>query len=270
MNYSNGCIIMKKQLAIFISTLCFFSQLYCNAQNLTSDTLYSVFINVLYDEAEEPIPEAEVRVEGSDGTILETHTDSKGFCSFSNLSGRNIYSVIITAHGCFTEKYKIKQFDSCVMNSVIDFRLVPMTVKSTFLPIFTFKKGSLKLLNNSPDDISIISQIMRENPSFTISISGHCDPRERKALAKKRAELIYQLLLQSGIDSNRFIIDSLCIKQSVIRHSYQGCREVPNTLFVSKSFLRRLPKEQRLSIKKECREVRIKIASANYSPQERN
>lgn len=259
---------MKKWLAFIFTTLILYTQTICSAQSIEKDSVYSVFLHIIVDETNEPIAEAQVRVEGSDGTIIETISDQKGNCNIINLNEKNIYRIDVSVQGCYTEKYKIKQYDSCAMNAVIDFRLVPLAVKPTLLPIFTFKKGSAKMYDNHSEDIFIIGLLMKENPTISISISGHCDPRERKTLAKKRAERIYQLLLQSGVDSNRLAIDSLSIKQSVIRYSHQGCREVPNMLYVSKSFLRHLPPEQRKNIKIQCREVRISIASTNYSPKE--
>lgn len=76
--------------------------------------------------------------------------------------------------------------------------------------ISTVRDKNLVIFTQLPADsiVSEIKNIIQKNPKFNIEISGHCDSREldAKNLSLKRAKLIKDQLIKSGISDSRIII----------------------------------------------------------------
>lgn len=70
-----------------------------------------------------------------------------------------------------------------------------------------FESGSANLKKGATGELKKLVTILKDNPSYNISIYGHTDSigndEKNKILSKKRAEAIVNFLINSGIPSNR-------------------------------------------------------------------
>lgn len=70
-----------------------------------------------------------------------------------------------------------------------------------------FENNKTTMLSGAQADIDDLVGTLRLNPTYHIEISGHTDdrgdPQDNQTLSKKRAEVVYNYLLSSGIDKER-------------------------------------------------------------------
>ncbi len=240
-------------------------------QHVDTDTYYVVF-HVVFEETAQPVFDAEIRMEGSDGSLVTVYTDSAGYCDISNLSGENSYSLYIDKHLCFTERRKIRPHDSCFMNTVVEIRLVPIVIDFIHLPVFQFNHGSAKIKHDllSSDVIEEINRFLKDNPSTILQINGYSEPDERSGLEKKRALNIYQYCIKAGADPDRIKVNTQSARHAVIRYNYDGCHPVPVNFFITKEFLKTRSKADRQRIRHECRQVRFEIFAIENISDKKN
>lgn len=240
---------------------------FCQEQSDASR--YFVRFHVLIEETRQPACDAEIRVEGCDGSIVTAFTDSAGYCRISNLSGENTYMINITKYSCFSERYKIIQQDSCKMNTEIEILLVPIPIKPISLTVFQFSHGSARIRYDSAfsERLEEINMMMKENPTFVIQICGYTEPGERDGLAKKRASKIYQYCIDAGIEKERITCNTQPAIHAILRYSQDGCRPVPENFVITKEYLKMRSKADQQRIRQECRQVRFEIISTNYNPK---
>lgn len=262
-------IIMKMG---FLKNQILFSLLLCLqcyngfGQQQLMDSLYFIKLHVLIDETNQPACDAEIRVEGSDGSIASVLTHSVGFCTITNLCDENLYTIVIAMKSCYTDKFKIYQLDSCQINSEITRRLFPIPIKSTAIPVINFKPGSAKINTDSSefDSLKIVVMLMKENPGFVISVKGYTDPTERHKFAKKRAKHILKLLLKSGIEKSRLVLEKGPLHHSVLRYSYEGCRQYAHPLYITEEILNSRSISEQEKLTQECRQVRFSIIATDF------
>ncbi len=241
-------------------------------QKQSMDSLYFVKLHVLIDETNQPAYDAEIRVEGSDGSLVTTFTDSAGYCTILNLSGENTYLFTIYHRLCYSEKYKIRLHDSCFMNTEIEIRLVPVVIDFMHFPVFQFRHGSAKIKADSAfyESMEYMNFMMGANHNFVLQISGYTEPGEKSSLEKKRALKIYHYLIKAGIDNERMIVNTQPTRHAVLRYNYDGCHAFPIHLFITKEFLKIRSKADQQRIRQECRQVRFEIVSTDYNPKKTN
>lgn len=241
-------------------------------QQQPMDSLYFVKLHVVIDETSQPACDAEILFEGSEGSFVTTFTDSAGYCTISNLSGENTYSFTIFQGSCFSERHKIRQHDSCSMNTEIEIRLVPMVIDFIHFPVFQFRHGSAKIKADSAfyESMEYMNFMMGANPNFVLQISGYTEPGEKSSLEKKRALKIHHYLINAGVDNERMIVNTQPAHHAVLRYNYDGCHPSLGLLFITKEFLSIRSKADQQRIRQECRQVRFEIISTDYNPKKTN
>ena len=113
-------------------------------------------------------------------------------------------------------KYKISSGDSIKKNYIFELRQIyscgpPPSVLFKYnstafadsLPVRDFFTG--KITYSKPaNEVDLIYQMLIDNPTVIIELSGHCSSNETKGrLSQKRAQLVKQMLVAKGIDSVR-------------------------------------------------------------------
>lgn len=91
----------------------------------------------------------------------------------------------------------------------------PVCGESTNLPkqvSVLFHIGSSLLSDKAKSDVMEIARIMKENPESCIKVSGYADkgtgfPKLNMRLSKRRAEAVWDALVEEGIDSSRISIE---------------------------------------------------------------
>lgn len=184
----------------------------------------------VYDvDTKEPLGNVKVKLSGTDGSICETITDPDGFYNFVKCTnGRCIkpmtsYTIEIDAMdepASNEERYlgmKGQESTVGVLEStayVKDFYLQIATGGyGGLLPTFPFNRKSAKLIENDKisikDSLDIIVQLMEENPSIILEISGHTDSRFRESksevLSQKRSDVVMAYLVSNGAEPLRLI-----------------------------------------------------------------
>ncbi len=235
--------------------------MHCIAQQQTVSATYYVVFHVVFDETNLPATDSKIRMEGSDGSLVTTFSDSAGYCIISNLSGENSYSFFIDKYLCFTERFKIRPHDSCFINTEIEIRLIPEVTEFIPFPVFQFRRGSARI---KPDSLALefikeLSFVLKENPTLVLQISGYTEPGERSGLAEKRALNISQYFIDAGIDKERFFVDPKPASHAVVRYNNDDCQPVPGNFFVTKEFLKIRSKADQQRIRQECRQVRLDV-----------
>lgn len=103
-------------------------------------------------------------------------------------------------------------------------KLVISNCKNEYLniPKFNFINNDSKTNEVLKDNLSRMTEIMKEYPKMEIEIRGHADSHEKnkKALSKKRAETVRNYLVNQEINKNRITTKSYSDSQPV-----NGCNE---------------------------------------------
>ncbi len=155
---------------------------------------------------------AEVRIEGSNGTIYTDSTDATGTYMFDNVQivENTTYSMVVTKKDYYTEKGKETTVGLEQSKDLIhDYNLVPIPKKPIVLPdiLYDFNKWDLK--PQYEDSLDGLVQIMKENPTFVIELGSHTDIRGDDAyndsLSFKRAKSCVDYIISQGIEPDRIV-----------------------------------------------------------------
>ncbi|QKG79122.1 PorP/SprF family type IX secretion system membrane protein [Tenuifilum thalassicum] len=113
----------------------------------------------------------------------------------ANATGYMFYNDTVQWYG---NNYSIKH----------DFSMRPLTKGvSVVLKNVVFEQGSTELLESSKPELDNIAQVMLDNPTIKIEISGHTDNvgsyAANKSLSQKRAQAAVDYLISKGVDGSR-------------------------------------------------------------------
>lgn len=181
-----------------------------------------------------------IKLVGSDGSSIETKSDSSGNYSFSNCFKNNTNYAVSTKVGnyfgrgpaikyglcpyefyekCgyfddytkynffYSDTLQSRRFDICLPQTIIDYNF----------PTFYFKKNSTEfqkiewLETESTDTvIDCYAAFLLAHKSWTIIISSHSskDENNKKELAEARAKKLFDLLVSKGIEPTRLVCKS--------------------------------------------------------------
>lgn len=85
-------------------------------------------------------------------------------------------------------------------------------VSASDLQVVYFGYDSFQLDDGARAALDANAKLLRDNPSLSVSVDGHCDERGtveyNQALGQKRAEAVQQYLSDQGIPSTRFRVIS--------------------------------------------------------------
>jgi len=172
------------------------------------------------------IPSATIKLVGSDGSSVETKTDSRGYYLFDsskvNLNTQYVVTTQIgmdvktstSPRGYFnsSDKVKLEITSSSDKSTSVEFCLVPNYGCTIYLPTYLFKKNSSEKYVADTNSMSIneLYQLLMDNPTFVSEIGSHASKDEVKPqlLAKNRAEKIKSDLIKLGIEPERLVVKS--------------------------------------------------------------
>lgn len=169
---------------------------------------FSVAGTVTDENTGKPLPEAKVKLIGSNGISSETTTDSQGKYSF-NLSPGTNYAVMAVKSDYLNSKSRLttsgleddKAFELNLNMSPID---IPVEI-----PNVMYDVGKWELRPESVVALDQLVEIMNDNPTITIELSSHTDYRKgsisNEELSQKRAESVVNYLITKGVPANRML-----------------------------------------------------------------
>ncbi|MDD3878177.1 MAG: OmpA family protein [Bacteroidales bacterium] len=183
------------------------------------DDIYSFFLPPLIftlqgvvkdDETKLIISNANVKLVGTDGTILEVKTDERGSYKFdkTQILPNTTYELLVTKDGYFSSTATettvgVEQSRDFVVN----FDLVPIPRKPITLPEILYALDDYRLQAQFQDSLNGLITTMTENPKLVIELGSHTDSRASHAyndtLSQKRAESVVDYLIEKGIAADR-------------------------------------------------------------------
>ena len=174
---------------------------------------------VLDCASSEPLPDAQVTIKDASGKTLQATTNSNGAYRF-NLDEDVIQQQIVVRK----EKYNDKISD-VVVESINETDWLTDTINNAMLCLekkfvlkvenvvtvyFDFDKSDIK--ERGASQLDSILNVLIENPSYTLQVSGYTDGKGsveyNKKLSDKRAKACAEFLIQKGIDASRISFES--------------------------------------------------------------
>lgn len=168
----------------------------------------------------EPIPNATVKLEGTDGSSVEITTDEVGFYSFDQIEGSEdryiqaatSYTISVNAENFLAAKGQettVGVEKSTRFNK--DFKLQPISDDPIEFPEvrYDLAKASLQVNDevNSKDSLNYLYQTLIDNPTIVIELMAHTDTRgsanSNMSLSQRRAQSCVDYLISKGIDAAR-------------------------------------------------------------------
>ena len=153
---------------------------------------------------------ATLKLVSSDGSIVETKTDSFGnyFFDATKIKANTSYVASATGFDVKTKqfpegllgnpKYKFSTKDSVSSISFIkDFYLIQVYACDFIIPNILFEKNTAELQAVFKDSLNVVVKIMISNPNIVMEIGGNARTDEKNAdsLALKRAETVINYMV---------------------------------------------------------------------------
>ena len=187
-----------------------------------SDDIYSFILPPLLftlqgvvrdDSTKQVIPDAEVKLVGSDGTVLEVLTDATGMYQFgkTQILENTSYDLSVSKVKYFGAKGRETTVGLKASKDLVhDFNLVPVPVLPVVLPDVLYDLGKWYLTPQAKDSLDWLVNILNENPRWVIELSSHTDirpiPMTNDTLSQRRAKSAVDYIVDSnGINAFRII-----------------------------------------------------------------
>jgi peptidoglycan-associated lipoprotein len=156
------------------------------------------------------LPGSTVMLSGSDGKVLKTTTDNRGYYNFNKKQIlKNVtYTLKVTHKGYFgatgteTTVGRNKTEDL-----KLDFKLTPIPPDPIPLPEIRYELARWELQPRYQDSLNGLIQTMQDNPTIVIELASHTDFRDsdekNDVLSQKRANEVVDYLITKGIEAGR-------------------------------------------------------------------
>lgn len=174
--------------------------------------LYTISGTVKDDKTLQFVPDAIVSLVGSNGTSVQSRTDSKGFYSFSKSQVRpnTTYELTCNKPNYFNKKAKETTVGlESSKDFVINFVIEPIPDKPVVLPDILYDLAKWDLKPQYQDSLQGLIKTLDENETIIIELASHTDSRgseeSNDILSQKRAESVVNYLIDRGIDPKRLV-----------------------------------------------------------------
>jgi len=153
---------------------------------------------------------SKVQLSGSDGSVLVTTTDQRGYYYFNKeqIAKNATYTLKVSHSGYFgttgsETTVGRKESEDIVLN----LSLVPIPPEPIPLPEIQYKLADWHLLPQYQDSLNGLIETMKNNPTIVIELASHTDFRDsdvrNDTLSYRRAKEVVQYLATKGIDPDR-------------------------------------------------------------------
>jgi peptidoglycan-associated lipoprotein len=156
------------------------------------------------------VSNAAVRLIGSDGSNIMTHTNDKGYFNFSDsqINKNTTYDITIDKDNYFTltaqETTIGLEFSKDIEK---DYDIEPIPQEPIMLPDILYDLGKWDLKPQFEDSLQGLIETLQVNPTITIELASHTDSRDtdehNDILSQKRAQSVVDYLIIRGIDPLR-------------------------------------------------------------------
>lgn len=157
-------------------------------------------------KTEAVIPDAKVKLIGSDGTTLENKTGSDGTFRY-NLKPNTDYIFLASKEGFLNSKGRETtkgQEESKDYRITLEMASIDKPIE---LPNIFYDFGKWDLRPESMVALDKLVEVLNDNPNITIELGSHTDSRDTEAynlqLSQKRAQSVIDYLISKGIAADR-------------------------------------------------------------------
>lgn len=235
-----------------------------------------------------PIPEAEVNLEGTDGSSFTVTADEDGYYIFDDtkvtegvtykltfskkkfLSATGDISTIGYELSSFeyvpSAKYYIKRLK---LNKALDPIEEPIVLPNVF-----FDLGKAKLRPESKAALDSVVMILNNNPTITIALRSHTDYRSSDQfnidLSQRRADSSVAYLIEKGINPKRLEAKGMGETEPfTIPEGYDGygAGQLEEGVTLSERYIKTLSPEQQEIANQINRRTDFKVASDDFVPE---
>jgi peptidoglycan-associated lipoprotein len=234
---------------------------------------FNIAGKVINEQTTMPIPGADVRLIGSDGTSLEYKTDSTGSFSFK-LKPETDYLLVAFKRGFLNGKLRETTMG---LETSRDFNatlvLAPYE-KPIELPNILYDLAKWDLRPESMVALDALVETLEDNPNITIELMSHTDVRPFRAmtnleLSQNRAQSVVDYLISKGIAGDRLKArgygpDEPRVVDEKVAQQYDFLK-VGDTL--AKPYIDNLPVDQNKEIAHQLnRRTEFKVLRNDYVP----
>lgn len=153
---------------------------------------------------------ATVQLVGSDGTLVQAETDSRGMYVFGkNLVRENThYDLLVSKERYFSVRTSRSTENITSSNNFVhDFLLAAIPKTPVTLPEILYEFGSWELQPQFKDSLNFLIRTLEDNPNIVIELASHTDSRGTDALndtlSQRRAQAVVEYLIENRIDPAR-------------------------------------------------------------------
>lgn len=176
------------------------------------DILFTISGTVTNEATLQPVADAEITLVGSDGMLISTTTNAKGFYEFNNaqVNENTTYKMVVEkknylgAEGTETTVGLIASQDF-----IHDFVLKPVPRGPVVLPEILYDLGKWDLKEQYQDSLIDLIVLLEKNPRLVVELASHTDSRPiamtNDSLSQYRAQSVVDYLIQRGIDGERLV-----------------------------------------------------------------
>lgn len=161
--------------------------------------------------------------------LMKVQTDERGEYFITLPTGKD-YTFTVNRKGYlfYSELYGLstKEADSVYQKNI---PLQPVTLNANFVfNNILFKNNSYELPSSGLIELDKLLQVLNENPSIRIEISGHTDnlgkPEDNQTLSTNRAKAIVDYLTAKGIDTRRLIYKGYAATKPIVANDSEAGR----------------------------------------------
>lgn len=161
------------------------------------------------------IPDANVTLKGSDGTVQTVKSDKAGKFEFTGLKQDVSYSVQSSKDRFLTSEEKKfstmgVKYDKAYSKATgtdLDLSMIAVTKEEIDIPNIYYDYNKADLRQESKVELDRLISILKENPKIRILINSHTDSRGshnyNQDLSERRAQSVVDYLIEKGIAKDR-------------------------------------------------------------------
>ena len=242
--------------------------------------MYTLSGTVYDDSTRLKITNALIVLEGSDGTLIQQHTNKDGLYKFDRYQIRpnTSYNLAVSKDNYYKERGRETTVGLTKSTDLVrDFYLVPIPKKPIVLPDILYDLAKWDLKPQFQDSLEGLVKTMVENPNIIIELQSHTDirpiPMTNDTLSQKRAESVVIYLISKGISPNRLVakgygerVPRVLERDMVSTYGGQSFAFKKGTI-LTKSYIESLPTHaQREAAHYLNRRTTFQVIATNYVP----
>ena len=233
--------------------------------------------NITDEKTLQTVANATIQLSGTDGSIVQTKSNDKGFFTFTKnqVHKETTYDILVSKDGYFNKEGKETTLGYTTSHDfVVDFVLTPIPEEPIVLPdiLYDFAKWDLK--PQYQDSLQGLIQTLDMNPTFVIELASHTDMvgsvESNDELSQKRAESVVAYLIDRGINSKRLVAKGYGERKPRTLqkdYAYKGHTFQKGTT-LSEEYINTLPTEDLKSYANQLnRRTEFSIISRDFVPQ---